>query len=326
MLKINLSDEKNKKKDTVNETVNETVDENIEETANETVDEIDEEFDDQPVMDTAAQSILDEPEEETPRKKSLSISPRYLIVVLFIALIVLVYLNRGIIKDKIPIPSFLSGESKTVVQTEAPVPPPPPAPQPVETEAAPAEPDPTFVALNSISKAVVPKVWLSSVVVKYDGSYEIRGVSFSHEAIKTMMTSLQGIGDVKSFNIPKKSKSANTVYQFALSGVLNDIKVPEILDTIPTDNLVSLSDIMKQHVKEYGIKILHSPKSGQTYSDKVLPFVLEGSFDGLKKVIGDICPEGGDSRIFRLVITPSSPGKSFDKIRASFHLKTVSSI
>ena len=54
--------------------------------------------------------------------------------------------------------------------------------------------------------------------------------------------------------------------------------------------------------------------------------VTQEIYDGFKKVIGDICPEGGDSRIFRLVITPSSPGTSLDKIRASFHLKKVSSI
>ena len=69
--------------------------------------------------------------------------------------------------------------------------------------------------------------------------------------------------------------------------------------------------------KDFGIKFSRLPKPEQTYTDKDMPFSLEGSYEGLKKVIGVLCPENGNNRVFRITVAPSSPGRSFDKIQAS---------
>ena len=167
---------------------------------------------------------------------------------------------------------------------------------------------------------------MSSTVIMYDGTYEIKGIAFSHAAINSMITSLKRTGKVTSQHIPKKSKSSETVYNFSISGVLSDITVPEILDVIPADKLVTLADEVKGRSREYGVTFTRLPKSGETYSEKALPFLLEGSYEGLERVIDELYSAGSDVKVYRLIINPASPGKAFGMIKAAFSLRTVSSI
>ena len=256
---------------------------------------------------------------EMPKSSKLSAGQvRSLILLAILAVVVLIYFNKDTIFG-------LFGGRGEPIQQVAPPPPPPQEPEP-EPASEPKQPDPTFVALGGIGEAVPPRVWLSSAVIMFDGTYEIKGIAFSHESIAAMIASLGKIGSLTAQNIPKKSPSSETVYNFSASGVFSGIAVPEILDVIPADNLATLAESVKSRSEEYGVSFLRLPKSGQTYTEKDMPFVLEGSFMGLTKVIADLCPEGGSTKVYRIVINPAAPGKVFDKIRASFAIKTVSTI
>jgi len=141
-----------------------------------------------------------------------------------------------------------------------------------------------------------------------------------------MGDALGGIGNVSAKDVPQKSKSSETVYNFSASGVISSMDVPDILDVIPTDNLVAMAEPVINKSKEFEVKFNRLPESGQLYSDKDLPFVLEGPYEGLKKVIAELCPADGDIRVYRIVILPATTGKLFDRVRASFSLRTISSI
>lgn len=300
MLKINLSDELKDKSE-------ETADETSAETAGETV------------ADSGAETVSDSYNEASEEIAEKTVSRRNqtrpLILLAVLALSALVYFQKDTILG-------LFGSKEEIIETiTAPPPPPPP-----ETEVVPEEPDPTFVALSGISEVVPARIWLSSTVIMYDGSFEIKGIAFLHEAVNSMIASLGKAGEIKSWAVPKKSNSSESVYNFTISGVFSNITVPEILDIIPADKLVPLADAVNSRSKEYGVSFTRMPKTGQTYTERDLPFVLEGSYEGLKKVIAALCPEGGDVKVYRLVINPASPGRAFDRIRASFALRTVSSI
>jgi len=302
MLKINLSDELKDKSE-------ETADETFAETADETV------------SDRGAETINDSYEEASEEivKKTVSRrnQTRLFILLAVLALSALVYFQKDTILG------LFRGKEEILETVAAP---PPPSPSPPEPDVVPEEPDPTFVALSGISEVVPARVWLSSTVIMYDGTFEIKGIAFSHAAVNSMIASLGNAGEIKSWAVPKKSKSSESVYNFTISGVFSDIAVPEILDIIPADKLVPIADAVNSRSKEYGVSFTRMPKTGQTYAERDLPFVLEGSYEGLKKVISALCPEGGDVKVYRLVINPASPGRAFDRIRASFALRTVSSI
>lgn len=294
MLKINLSDEEGKKKEIQEK----------EETLVQPTGEI--------PAKTVSEKLVGGPVEE--KKKRGVPSPLLIILLLIIAIAAVVYFQR----DKIL--SLLPKRAEKVEPVPAPPPPPP------EPEIAPKEPDPTFVALNKISEIIPRRVWISSAIIKYDGTYEIKGIAFSHSAAGSLGDALGGIGNVTAKNIPKKSKLSETVYNFSVNGAINDINVPEILDMIPTDDLVALAEPVVDKSKEFEVKFNRLPKSGQSYSDKDLPFVLEGSYEGLKKVIAELCPVDGDIRVYQIVILPATTGRPFDKVKASFSLRTISSI
>ena len=293
MLKINLSDElKDKSEETADETVADSG------------------------ADTVSDSYEEASEEIVEKSESRRNQVRPLILLAVLALSALVYFQKDTILG------LFEGKEEIIEIVAAPPPPPPPP----GLEVVPEEPDPTFVALSGISEVIPAKVWLSSTVIMYDGSFEIKGIAFSHAAVNSMIASLGNAGEVKSWAVPKLSKSSEAVYNFTISGVFSDITIPEILDIIPADKLVPMVDAVNSRSKEYGVSFTRMPKTGQTYTERDLPFVLEGSYDGLKKVIAALCPEGGDVKVYRLVINPSSPGRAFDRIRASFALRTVSSI
>ncbi len=210
---------------------------------------------------------------------------------------------------------------KKEIPAPEPPPPPPPAPEPVRTE-----PDPTFVTLNRISEIVPAKVWLSSATISSDGAYEITGMSFSHDALGVLTASLGSIGQIDSQDIPAKTKSSETVYLFNVAGGLSDVSSPEILDVIPSDDLETIAKPVIDRSSDFGVVFKIVPEAGKTYTEHDLPFMLEGPFEGLKKVIGELCPQGGQIRVQRLVIKPASGGRIFDRVQASFSLRTISSI
>jgi len=293
MLKINLSDSEGNEKESRKE----------EETLVQQTDE--------PSTETVSEELVEEPV-EGKKKKGIP-SPLLIILLFIVAIALVVYFQREKILSLLP---------KKAEKVE-PVPAPSPSP---ELEVAPKEPDPTFIAMNKISEIVPQRVWLSSAIINYDGSYEIKGIAFSYSAAVSMGDMLGGIGNVTAKDIPKESKSSETVYNFSASGTISGMTVPEILDTIPTDDLVALFEPVVNRGKEFGVIFRRLPESGQSYSNKDLPFTLEGSYEGLKKVIAELCPEDGDIRVYRIVILPANAGKFFDKVKASFSLRTVSSI
>ena len=288
MLKINLSDKDDKKKKS-----------KADETA----------------VKQPAQTVAEKKADETTKTSSTKSTHLflYLIVLLVIAVIAVGYWQKDMLLSLLP-------EKEEPVQVVKPPSTPPPAP------VVQKEPDPTFVVLNKISENVPSRLWLTSAVLNYDGSYEIKGIAFMYEAIDGFTAALGSIGELANQNIPGKSKSSETVYNFMLNGSVAVENVPDILDIIPTDNLVALSDPVIKQSEEFGVTFSNVPSAGQIYGDRDMPFSLEGSFVGLKKVIAELCPPEGKQRIYRIVIVPSAPGKSFDKVKATFSLRTVSSI
>lgn len=304
MMKINLSGDKDDNKDGQNEDI-------VADSENATVSD----------AVTALTSVIeDEPNEEAQKAGEGKPKIRKLSTPLLAVLLVILVAAVGLLQKDF-IMGFFTREAPVIETVAPPPPPPPPEPKVVESE-----PDPAFVALNSISESVTPQLWLTSTVIKYDGSYELKGMAFNHKSITDMAALLANMGTISKKSIPGKMKSAETVYRFSIDGVLRDVKVPEILDTIPADQLIATANAIKGSEKAFGIKFSRLPKPEQTYTDKDLPFSLEGSYEGLKKVISLLCPENGTNRVFRITVAPSSPGRSFDKIQASFSIKTISSI
>ena len=113
---------------------------------------------------------------------------------------------------------------------------------------------------------------------------------------------------------------------FTLTGALGDVAVPEVLDPIPGDTLTALAASIETRADDYGVSFIRLPKAGESYGERVLPFALEGSYDGLRRVVGDLCPEGSDYRVYRLSILPVAGSQTFDRVSAAFSLRTVSAI
>ncbi|MFC1650559.1 PilN domain-containing protein [Candidatus Latescibacterota bacterium] len=259
---------------------------------------------------------------EKPAKDKKQAKPRlmqYLVALLAVSALALIYVQKDMILSLLP--------QKAEVAPPAPAPAAPP-PEPVETlpAAVPEEPDPTFVAMNGISDVLPEGVWLSTVIINYDGSFKINGIAFAHPAMGSLLGALGSIGTVSERVIPAKSGSSETVYNFSVGGTLNGINVPEILDIIPTDGLITLVDPVLKRSKELEVKFSRTPKSGQSYGDKDLPFSLEGTYISLKNVIAELCPVNGNIRIYQIEILPATAGKPYNKIKASFSLRTISSI
>jgi len=107
---------------------------------------------------------------------------------------------------------------------------------------------------------------------------------------------------------------------------MSGISVPEILDVIPTDDLVALATPVADRSKEFGVRFSGTPRTGTSYTDKDLPFKLAGTYGGLKQVVGALCPEDSPIRVYRMVIVPEAAGHPFDTVKASFSLRTISKI
>ena len=251
--------------------------------------------------------------EKTPARHT--VSPALMIVLLVTLIAVAAYLNRGFIM------SLLPEKTEPVVVVEAP----PVEPEPV-VEAVGSEPDPTFVLLNTISDVVPPRVWLTEVVLRYDGTYDIKGMSFTHEAMSVLNGGLAAIGTVTDSYFPRKTDSAETIYRFSVSGKVADFVAPDILDIIPGNILAPFSAPVIEKSGGMGITFTGAPESGKTYGEADMPFALQGSFAGLKQVIGAFCDSDPDVRVYQLVIVPDGVGLPFDKVDATFSLRIRSSI
>ncbi len=256
--------------------------------------------------------LVDESTEESPPDSTRRFTSKKVMLTLLIVVIAIGgYLQRDLILSHFQ-------KEPEVVQ---PPPPPPPAP-----EVVPEEPDPTFVMLNEISEVVPSKVWLTKFVINCNGSFDIQGMSFIYTGMEAFVASLGSIGIVSPTALPKNTKSAEAVYQFNLSGKLRDITQPEILDVIPGDELARLAEPVASRSDQMGVKFSRLPKADTIYSDQDLPFVLTGSFNGLKNVVAELCPREGNIRVFQIVIVPATVGRPYDRVKASFSLRTKSSI
>ncbi|MFC1538391.1 hypothetical protein ACFL6H_03125 [Candidatus Latescibacterota bacterium] len=334
MLKINLSDTEEPKKDaggdeTViqlsdqetnapiadevngNETVIQTP--STDEVSNDTV--IPSDSEETKTETSVTEEIIEKPAQEVKKAR-----PRlmvYLVALLAVSALALIYVQKDMILSLLP---------KKAAETSPPAPAPPPEPVETETAEVPEEPDPVFVAMNSISNVLSDGIWLSAIIINYNGSYVIKGIAFNHPAMGSLSTALGSIGTMTERVIPAKLNSSEAIYNFSMSGKLNISKIPEILDAIPIDGLITLINPVVKQSKELEVKFSSIPKLGQSYSDKDLPFSLEGSYTGIKDVIAELCPVNGNIRVYRIEILPASTGKPYDRIKASFSLRTISSI
>jgi hypothetical protein len=177
-----------------------------------------------------------------------------------------------------------------------------------------------------ISGVLPPRVWLSAVTLRYDGSYELQGMSFTHEAIGKLDSTLAGVGAITARNYPKKAASVEAVYNFVVNGTAAGFDSTLMLDLIPTDDLVAFAAPVIGQSAGMGVKFIRVPQKGTTYGEKDLPFVLNGSFAGLRQVIGALCGNDPSIRIHQLVIVPDAVGLPFDKVKASFSLRKKSAL
>ncbi len=185
--------------------------------------------------------------------------------------------------------------------------------------------DPVLAALTGISTATPPRVWLTSASARSDGGYDLKGMSFSHEAMQAYAAALERRGTITAREIPAEAKAPDTVYTFHLSGKLNDLRVPEILDALPANRLYALGDSLRAMRKDVDIVVVRLPKTGKAYAESELPFELEGPYSGLQRTLDGFLLNRGVV-IDRISIHPAASGKQFNRVRASFSLRRVSSI
>ena len=158
MLKINLSGKKGKKKK----------DEVEKDVAVEKTEEISKE---EHITDELTDVSVEE------KKKSKVRSLVLVVILLIVAVALTVYYKKDVIM-------FLFHKEPEVVKQVLP-PPSPPEPE------VKVEPDPIFVTLNRVSDVVPQKLWLTLVVIKNDGTYDIKGISFKHSSMTCFAISIR---------------------------------------------------------------------------------------------------------------------------------------
>ncbi len=230
--------------------------------------------------------------------------------------------GAGIYFSRDSVVAFFAGEPEaTLPQAVAPA----PAPTSAPAAAAPA-PEPVFTLLSSLSEVIPPRVWLTTLILRYDGSYELQGMAFAYPVMAVLDSALISLGAVTSRAYPPRSSSAETIYRFSVSGKAKGFAVPDILDLIPADTLAAYAAPVIKTSGKTGVTFAGAPQPGRTYRDQDLPFALVGSFAGVRQVIGDLYANDADIRVFQLEITPSEIGQPYDRVRARFSLRTKSSI
>jgi hypothetical protein len=196
---------------------------------------------------------------------------------------------------------------------------PQPAPQPVHVS------DPTISALGRIIGGTPARVWLTSVTVSMDGAYELRGMSFSHSAMKSFAAALKTLGTVTAETIPVETAAPDTAYTFGIAGKLSGVKSPEILDVIPPAQLAALGDTLKTEGKRTGIIFTRLPRANASYGDSDLPFEAEGLYGGIEAMLGELSGKG-TCTVYRIMVRPAASGHPYNRVRASFSLRAISSI
>ena len=200
-----------------------------------------------------------------------------------------------------------------------------PAPAPAAVVQAPA-PEPVFALLSTLSEIIPPRVWLTNLILRFDGSYELQGMAFAYPVMAVLDSALVSLGTVTSRAYPPRSSSAETIYRFTVSGKAKGFTVPDILDLIPADTLAAYAAPVIKTSGQTGVTFAGAPQPGRTYREQDLPFSLVGSFAAVQQVIGGLCANDADIRVYQLEITPSEIGRPYDQVRARFSLRTKSSI
>ena len=248
------------------------------------------------------------------KKKTFIFHPLSLVILLILAIIVIAYFQREKIRG------ILKQKTKSVQAV-----PTPPKPK-LELPSEPKAPlDPVYFTLSQVNQIIPPRVWVTLLVLNYDFSFDVEGISFSYPAIDSLIFSLEKYGkkSVKK-HLPKKVKCAETVYHFSLSVKDDSLTVSDVLDIIPQDELIAIADTMKSKSKEFGVNFIRYPVKGKKYRESDLPFEIEATYEGLIKVMPLICFEHKNVRIHKMVIKPSSHDKGFNRVRASFALGMIS--
>jgi hypothetical protein len=102
-----------------------------------------------------------------------------------------------------------------------------------------------------------------------------------------------------------------------LTGSIDNFQSPDILDIIPADMLISQFGSLREKSAEFDVEFTRFPVTGANYSGMDLPFELVGSYAGLKRVIGEICPETLEP-VYPHCGSSRYPGRVFDRVRADF--------
>ncbi|MFA6471810.1 MAG: hypothetical protein WCU00_07200, partial [Candidatus Latescibacterota bacterium] len=185
--------------------------------------------------------------------------------------------------------------------------------------------DPVLATLYLIGKATSFHIWLTETEIQAKGVYAVKGISFFHASMDSFATELESRGSVTAKNLPAVLKSPGAKYTFTLSGKMNGIKISENLTAIPPDMLISLGDSLKAIAERECAVVVKLPETDRTILEDDLPFVVEGSYSGVQKILGELTGSG-KNKIYRLVIRPAGNGKNFNGIRASFSLRADSSL
>lgn len=275
------------------------------------------------------------PEPETPHKKGIARIRMAALVVILIALA-----GFGVYTQKSRIAGVFARKHAPVQaagkRPAQPAPAPKPAaradstaqspgPRPQAAALPPEISDPALAALGKISGGTPAHVWLTSATVSSDGGYELSGMSFSHGAMKSYAASLKTLGTVTTETIPAETAAPDTVYTFRIAGKLSGIKPQEILDVIPPAQLAALGDTLKTTGKLAGITFTRFPRANVSYGDSDLPFEAEGTYEGIKVMLGDLAAKSALS-VFRISVRPAASGQPYNRVRAAFSLRAVSKI
>ncbi len=200
-----------------------------------------------------------------------------------------------------------------------------PAGKNVPAQASAGTSDAALSALGALNRATPPRVWLTSVTVTSEGAYELKGMSFSHEAMASFAQALSSAGTVALSNLPARVASPEHVYSFSVTGKLGGMASPGVLDTIPPDRLAALGDSLKTQSRTLGVAFVRLPRANAKYEESDLPFEASGTYEAVISMIRGLTASGKIA-VHRISVNPAVTGGSFDRIRAGFSLRSVSAL
>ncbi len=178
-------------------------------------------------------------------------------------------------------------------------------------------------ALDALNRAAPPRVWLTSVTVTSEGAYELKGMSFSHEAMSSFAQALSSAGTIASRGFPARVASPEHVYSFSVAGKLGGIAPPGALDVIPPDGLAGIGASLKAKSQSLGVTFVRLPRTGAKYGETDLPFEAVGTYEAVMSMLNGLAVSG-KMAVNRISVNPAARGGAFDRIRAGFSLRSVS--